>query len=149
MEIQDLRRVVARGERLPGGIGDATIGVEFVHGTKQKGFKWIPTGRIRSGGDPPEIFVAQPHHFADGHMMAPFVFRPAQPPHEQDNDFPLARRKRRFPQDVGCEYEPSLQKLGVPRQSREDVEGAAIADEGFQSFPGFLVNAHRFQNDCG
>jgi hypothetical protein len=71
--------------------------------------------------------------------MAPLVLGAAKPAHAEDNDLPFSRRKGRFGEDVSSEYEPTFQKLGMARESGENVEDAAVSLERLQNFFDLVV----------
>src|ERR1700735_3649963 len=71
--------------------------------------------------------------------MAPFVFGAAKPAHAEDHHLSFARRKSGFGEHMAAKYKPTLQKLRMPRESRENVEHSAIPLERLQNLFDFVV----------
>src|SRR5260370_33506444 len=90
--------------------------MQLVDCSEQRGLMRAPASRIRTLFDPFDFVLAQARIRGYGDVVAPFVFGLTQPTGPQDHDLALARRQRRFAQDMGGKDHPSLDQPWMPRQ---------------------------------
>src|SRR5215472_15801894 len=103
--------------------------MQLIHGAKQRSLQRRPTWIRGTSRNAPYFFAGQPGLFADGHVMAPLIFRPAQPPRAQDSQLALPHRQRRLAQNMIPKHQPSAQQSRMARQGAENVEHLAITLE--------------------
>src|ERR1035441_439859 len=138
-QIQELLGVVAPSQRLPCRITDKRVSMQLVNSPQQRSFERVPSGSIRPRRDTPNIIGTKPHLLSNSDMMAPFILRPAQPSHAEDHHLPLSRGKRRLGKGVVSKYQPSLKKLQMPRQRRENVVHVPIHLQALEDLSSFSV----------
>src|ERR1035441_10135214 len=138
-QIQELLGIVAPGQRLPSRITDKRVSMQLVNSPQQRGLERIPSGGVRPGRNSPDFIGTKSHLLSNSDVMAPFILRPAQPSHAKDHHLPLPRGKRRPGKGMVSEYQPSLEKLQMPRQRRENVVHVPIHCKTFQDLSSFTV----------
>ena len=125
--LDELLLVEPAGQRRPGGVADAVVGVELVGGPEQRGVVVRPAGGVGAGGDAVDLLLGEAGPQAD-ERRAGRTRRPSWQFHAgpQDQELALPGRQPAGVEQDAAEVRPLLEDLGVPRQRREDVQLPAV-----------------------
>ena len=118
--VDDLRRVVARRQRVPGGVAQERVAVQLVHRAQHQGVP-RPPARLRPFRHPAQVGVPQAEAARLGGQLRPQRLGTAQPggaqPHQELID---GRRHGALPQ-VGGERSEAVQRRRMPGQRPQQV----------------------------
>ena len=130
------------GERGPGVVADAAVGVELVGGPEQDGVGVGPARRIGTVCHAGDLLVGEPGGEPDRHVLAPLVGRPAEVAGAEDEQLALAGRQRAAVEEHAAEGRPPLQQPRVVGEGGEDVQlGAVEGAEALEQLGGLGVAA--------